>query len=60
MGSLWQGKTIPKNDASLLNRDYVNRKGLDLSKELLGVSVGQRAAKLQAVKVGDMKNHNGR
>ena len=41
-----------KNAASLLDGDYVNRGGLDLSKEVLWVSVGQLAAKLQAVKVG--------
>ena len=55
MGSLWQGKTYPKNAASLLDRVCVNRQGLDLSKEVLWVSVGQRAAKIQAVKVGDLK-----
>ena len=31
MGSLWRGKTHIKNAASLLNREYVNRRGLDLS-----------------------------
>ena len=55
MGSLLQGKTYPKNPASLLERVCVNRRGLDLSKEVLLVSVGQRAAKIQAVKVGDLK-----
>ena len=30
-------------------------RGLDLSKEVLWVSVGQLAAKLQAVKVGGVK-----
>ena len=29
-----------KNAARLLNRDWVNRGGLDLSKEVLWVSVG--------------------
>ena len=29
-----------KKAARLLNRDYVNRRGLDLSKEVLWVSVG--------------------
>ena len=38
-----------------MDRDWVNRWGLDLSKEVLWVSVCQRAAKLQAVKVGDLK-----
>ena len=40
-----------KSDARLLNRELVNKKGLDLSKEVLLVSVDQRAADLQAVKV---------
>ena len=31
--------------------------GQDLSKEILYVSVGQMAAKLQAVKVGSLKKH---
>ena len=41
-----------KSPARLLNRDYFNKGGLDLSKEVLWVSVGQRAADLPAVKVG--------
>ena len=41
-----------KNAARVLNRNCVNKRGLDLSKEVLWVSVGQRAAELQAVKVG--------
>ena len=41
-----------KSAARLFNRDFANRRGLDLSKEVLWVSVGQRAADLQAVKVG--------
>ena len=44
-----------KSAARLLNRDCVNKKGLDLSKEVLWVSVDQRAAELQAVKVGGQK-----
>ena len=44
-----------KNAARLLNRDYVNRRGLDLSKEVLWVSVHQRAAELPAVQVGGQK-----
>ena len=32
--------------ATLLDRDYVNKGGLDLSKEVLWVSVGQGATKL--------------
>ena len=41
-----------KSASRLLNRNYVNKRGLDLSKEVLWVSVGKRAAELQAVKVG--------
>ena len=44
-----------KSAARVLDRDCVNKGGLDLSKEVLWVSVGQRAAKIQAVKVGDLK-----
>ena len=40
-----------KSAARLLNRDLVNKRGLDLSKEVLWVSVGQRAAELRAVQV---------
>ena len=44
-----------KSAARLLNIDCVNKGGLDLSKEVLWVSVDQRAAVLQAVKVGGKK-----
>ena len=44
-----------KSPSRLLNRDCVNKKGLDLSKEVLWISVGQRAADLRAVKVGGQK-----
>ena len=44
--------------ARLLNRDCVNRKGLDLSKEVLWVSVGQMAAELPAIKVGGLKKNS--
>ena len=40
-----------KSAARLLNRVCVNKRGLDLSKEVLCVSVGQRAAELRAVEV---------
>ena len=40
---------------NLLFIEYVKRRGLDLSKEISWVSQGQRPAKLQAVKVGDLK-----
>ena len=52
MRSLWPGKTYLKNAASLLNRDCVNRRGLDLSKEVLWIFVGQGTAELWSVKVG--------
>ena len=45
-----------KSAARILNRNCVNKGGLDLSKNVLWVSVGQRAADLQAVKVGGQKN----
>ena len=44
-----------KSAARVLNRDCVNKGGLDLSKNVLWVSVGQGAADLQAVKVGGKK-----
>ena len=44
-----------KSAARVLNRKFVNKGGLDLSKNVLWVSVGQRAADLQAVKVGGQK-----
>ena len=44
-----------KSTARLLNINCVNKGGLDLSKEVLWASVGQRAAVLQAVKVGGQK-----
>ena len=45
-----------KSAARVLNRKFVNKGGLDLSKNVLWVSVGQRAADLRAVKVGGQKN----
>ena len=47
-----------KSVARLLNRAYVNREGLDLSKAVLCISVGQRAAELPAVKVGAQKKYS--
>ena len=44
-----------KSAARILDRDCINRGGLDLSKEVLWVSVYQRAADLPAVKVGGQK-----
>ena len=44
-----------KSAARVLNRDCVNKGGLDISKNVLWVSVGQGAADLRAVKVGGQK-----
>ena len=44
-----------KSAARILNRDYINKGGLDLSKNVLWVSVDQRAEDLRAVKVGGQK-----
>ena len=44
-----------KSAARLLDIDCVNKGGLDLFKEVLWVSVGQKAAVLKAVKVGGQK-----
>ena len=52
MRSLWTEIKYVKSAARLLDRNWVNKGGLDLSKEVLWVSVGQRAADLRAVKVG--------
>ena len=52
MRSLWMEIIYVKSAARLLNRNWVNKEGLDLSKEVLWASVGQRAAELRAVKVG--------
>ena len=51
MKVFWTEIRFLESDARLLNRDDVNREGLDLSKK------GQRAAKLPAVKVGGKKNY---
>ena len=52
MRVLWTGIEHIKSIARLLDRDYVNRRGLDLSKEVLWTFVGQGAAELRSVKVG--------
>ena len=50
-------KTYLQNASSLLIRNYIKRGGggLDFSKEVLCVCIDQRTAKLQAVKVRDLK-----
>ena len=47
----WMEIEYLKSAVRLLNKDCVNKRGLDLSKEVLLVSVGQRRAELPAVKV---------
>ena len=42
-----------KSAARVLDRNCVNKRGLDLSKEVQWVSVGQRVAKIPAFKVED-------
>ena len=44
-----------KSIARLLNRDYVNRRGLDLSKKVLLVCVGQRAAEQEVKKISSAR-----
>ena len=55
MRVLWMEIKYTKSAARLLNRVWVNKGGLDVSKEVLWDSVGQRVAVLQAVKVGGQK-----
>ena len=52
MRSLWMEIEYIISTVRLLDRVWVNKGGLDLSKKVLWVSVGQRAADLRAVKVG--------
>ena len=44
-----------KSAARLLDINCVNKTGLDLSKKVLWVSVGQRATEIRAVKVEGQK-----
>ena len=55
MRVFWLGIKCLKSATRLLNRVCVGRQGLDLSKEVLRVSVDQLVAKLQAVKVKGLK-----
>ena len=55
MRVLWMGIKYIKSASRLLDRAWVNKGGLDLSKEVLWVSVGQKAAELPAIKVGGQK-----
>ena len=47
-----------KSPARLLDRDQVNKGGLDLSNKVLWVSVGQEAAELPAFKVGGLEKNS--
>ena len=55
MRVLWMEIKYIKSTSRLLDRAWVNKGGLDLLKEVLWVSVGQRAAELPAIKVGGQK-----
>ena len=44
-----------KSAARSLNRNCVNKRALYLSKEVLWVSLGQRAVEIPAIKVGGLK-----
>ena len=52
------GDEIPSCVYRLLDRNCVNKGGLDLCKEVLWVSVGQRAAEIPAIKVGGLKRNS--
>ena len=58
MRSFWMEIEYVKSTARLLDRDWVNKGGLDLSKEVLWVAVGQMAAELPAIKVGGLKKNS--
>ena len=55
MRSLWTEIKYVRSAARLLDKDCVNKEGLDLSKEVLWVFVGQRIAELPGIKVGGLK-----
>ena len=57
IGVFWLEMKCLKSATRLLNRVCVGRRGLDLSKEVLWVSVCQRAAELPAGKVGGLKKN---
>ena len=42
----------------LLDRNFVNKEDLDLSKEVLWVSVGQKITELPAIKVRGLKKNS--
>ena len=47
-----------KSTSRLLDRDYVNRRVLDLSEEVLLVSASQKVAELTAIKVRSLKENS--
>ena len=55
MRSFWTEIKYVKKAARLLDRSHVNKRGLDLSNEVLWVSVGQRTVKILAFKVESWK-----
>ena len=55
MRLLWMEIKYVKSVARVLDRNWVNKGGLDLSKEVLWDSVGQRAKEVQAIKVAGEK-----
>ena len=55
MRLFWMDIKYIKSAFRLLDKDCVNKRGLYLLKEVLWVSVGQRAAELPAIKVGSQK-----
>ena len=55
MRVLWMEIKCIKSAARFLDSNWVNKGGLDLSKEVLWVFVGQRTAELPAVKFGGLK-----
>ena len=58
MSSLWTEIEYVKSASRLFNRIFVNQGGLDLSKEVLWDSVGQRAAELPPIKVEGLKKNS--
>ena len=58
MRVFWLEIKCLKSATILLNRICVGRQGLDLSKEVLWVSVSQRAAELPASKVGGLEKNS--
>ena len=58
-GVILIGKNLSLNASSLLIRQVINREGLDLSKEVLWVSLSHRAAKILSVKLWWWSHHPG-